>query len=114
MSKNLYPALTAILKANNLTLENEEFKRVLNLINNKEISQPDELSMVAKTIIRVFEQKDLKEDEFYFITDGYLFYVYGENRKFVAKNRTQLLDILVHKTMSTAHIEIQSFGAEFY
>ena len=107
MSKNLYPALTAILKANNLTLENEEFKTVLNLINNKEANQPAELSMVAKTTIRVFEQKDLEED-------GYAFYIYGENRKFVAKNRTQLLDILVHKTMSTAHIEIQSFGAEFY
>lgn len=114
MSKNLYPALTTILKANNLTLENEEFKTVLNLINNKETNQPDELSMVAKTIIRVFEQEDLKEDEFYFVTDNYLFYSYGENRKFVAKNRTQLLNILAHKAMFNACIEIQSFGAEFY
>ena len=114
MSKNLYPALTAILKANNLTLENEEFKTVLNLINNKEANQPVELSMVAKTIIRVFEQKELEENEFYFVTDHYLFYSYGEDRKFVVKNRTQLLDILAHKAMFNAHIEIRSFGAEFY
>ena len=114
MSKNLFPALSAILKANKVSLEKEEFKAVLDIVNGKETTYTKELTPTAQMVLHVFDQKDLKEDEFYFVSDDHLFYTEGCHRKFVAKNRAQLLDVLMNKAKARAAVRVHSFGSEFY
>ena len=114
MSKNLFPALTSVLKQNKITLEKEEFKAVLDLVNGKETTYTKELTPTAQMVLQVFDQEDLKENEFYFVSDDHLFYTEGHHRKFVAKNRSQLLDILMNKAKLRANIYVKQFGAEFY
>lgn len=114
MSKNLFPALSSVLKTNKISLEKEEFKAVLDLVNGKETTYNKELTPTAQMVIHVFDQQDLKEDEFYFVSDDHLFYTEGQHRKFVAKNRSQLLDVLMNKAETRATVSVKQFGAEFY
>ena len=114
MSKNLFPALSSVLKANKLTLEKDEFKAVLDLVNGKETTYTKELTPTAQMVLHVFDQKDLQDDEFYFVSDDYLFHTEGQHRKFVAKNRSQLLDVLMNKAKSRAAVSVKQFGAEFH
>ena len=52
MSKNMYPALSAVLNQNKITLEKDEFKIVLDLIDGKDIKSNKELTPVSSTRIR--------------------------------------------------------------
>ena len=109
MSKNMYPALSAVLNANKITLEKDEFKIVLELINGKDVKSNKELTPVAQLVLHVFDQKDLQDDEFYVVyqEDAIDF---GTVHKIIVKNRSQLLDVLMNKTQSNAHISILKFG----
>lgn len=115
MSKNLFPALSAVLKANKISLEKEEFKTVLDLINGKETTYAKELTPTAQIVLHVFDQEDLKEDEFYLVKDTAQFYSNGYNTMYAAKNRTQLLDVLMNKASSVkVYVSVQTFGADFH
>lgn len=115
MSKNLFPALSAVLKANKISLEKEEFKAVLDLVNGKETTYTKELTPTAQMVLHVFDQEDLKEDEFYLVKDTAQFYSNGYNTMYAAKNRAQLLDILMNKASSVkVYISVKQFGADFH
>lgn len=115
MSKNLFPALTNVLKANKISLEKEEFKAVLDLVNGKETNYNKELTPTAQMVLHVFDQEDLKEDEFYFVKDTAQFYSNGYNTMYVAKNRAQLLDVLMNKVSSVkVYVSVKQFGADFH
>ncbi len=47
MTKNLFPALSTVLKTNKIQLEKEEFKTVLDIINEKEIKHSIKLSPIS-------------------------------------------------------------------
>ena len=47
MSKNMYPAVASVLNQNKITLEKDEFKIVLDLINGKDVKSNKELTPVA-------------------------------------------------------------------
>lgn len=112
MSKNMYPALSAVLNANKITLEKDEFKIVLDLINGKDVKSNKELTPVAQLVLHVFDQKDLQDDEFYLVyqEDAVEF---GTFHKIVVKNRSQLLDVLMNKTQPDANISVLKFGDSF-
>lgn len=110
MSKNLFPALSAVLKANKVTLEKEEFKAVLDLVNDKETTYTKELTPTAQAVVWVFDQKDLKEDEFYLVQENSKAYT----QFYAAKNRTQLLDVVMNKVNARAKVSVKQFGAEFH
>ena len=112
MSKNMYPALSAVLNQNKITLEKDEFKIVLDLINGKDVKSNKELTPVAQLVLHVFDQQDLQDDEFYLVyqEDAVEF---GTFHKIVVKNRSQLLDALMNKTQSNANISVLKFGDTF-
>jgi hypothetical protein len=112
MSKNMYPALSAVLNQNKITLEKDEFKIVLDLINGKDVKSNKELTPVAQLVLHVFDQQDLQDDEFYLVyqEDAVEF---GTLHKIVVKNRSQLLDVLMNKTQSNANISVLKFGHTF-
>ena len=112
MTKNLFPALSAVLKTNKVTLEKEEFKIVLDLINGKDVKSKKELTPVARLVLHVFDQKDLQDDEFYLVyqEDAVEF---GTFHKIVVKNRSQLLHVLMNKTQPNAKISVLKFGDSF-
>lgn len=112
MSKNMYPALSSVLNQNKVTLEKDEFKIVLDLINGKDVKSNKELTPVAQLVLHVFDQKDLQDDEFYLVyqKDAIEF---GTFHKIVVKNRSQLLDVLMNKTQSNANISVLKFGDTF-
>jgi hypothetical protein len=112
MSKNMYPALSAVLNQNKITLEKDEFKIVLDLINGKDVKSNKELTPVAQLVLHVFDQQDLQDDEFYLVyqEDAVEF---GTFHKIVVKNRSQLLDTLMNKTQSNANISVLKFGDTF-
>ena len=115
MSKNLFPALSAVLKANKVTLEKDEFKAVLDIVNGKETTYNKELTPVAQLVLHVFDQEDLKEDQFYLVKDTAQFYSNGYNTMYAAKNRAQLIDVLMNKASSVkVYINVQTFGADFH
>ena len=109
MSKNMYPALSAVLNQNKITLEKDEFKIVLDLINGKDVKSNKELTPVAQLVLHVFDQKDLQDDEFYVVYQEDTI-DFGTVHKIIVKNRSQLLDVLMNKTQSNAHISILKFG----
>lgn len=112
MSKNMYPALATVLNQNKVTLEKDEFKIVLDLINGKDVKSNKELTPVAQLVLHVFDQQDLQDDEFYLVyqEDAIEF---GTFHKIVVKNRSQLLDVLMNKTQSNANISVLKFGDTF-
>ena len=112
MSKNMYPALASVLNQNKVTLEKDEFKIVLDLINGKDVKSNKELTPLAQLVLHVFDQKDLQDDEFYLVyqEDAIEF---GTFHKIVVKNRSQLLDVLMNKTQSNANISVLKFGDTF-
>ena len=112
MSKNMYPAVASVLNQNKITLEKDEFKIVLDLINNKDVKSNKELTPVAQLVLHVFDQKDLQDDEVYLVyqEDAVEF---GTFHKIVVKNRSQLLDVLMNKTQPDAKISILKFGDTF-
>lgn len=109
MSKNMYPAVASVLNQNKITLEKDEFKIVLDLINGKDVKSNKELTPVAQLVLHVFDQKDLQDDELYLVyqEDAVEF---GTFHKIVVKNRSQLLDVLMNKTQSNAKISVLKFG----
>lgn len=114
MSKNLFPALTNVLKANKISLEKEEFKAVLDLVNGKETTYTKELTPTAQLVLHVFDQEDLKEDEFYLVSDNAQFYSNGYTTQYAAKNRAQLLDVLMNKANSVkVKVYVKQFGVAF-
>ena len=54
MTKNLFPALSAVLKSNKISLEKEEFKTVLDIINGKQVHLLS-ISPIANLIVQVFD-----------------------------------------------------------
>ena len=112
MSKNMYPAVASVLNQNKITLEKDEFKIVLDLINGKDVKSSKELTPVVQLVLHVFDQKDLQDDEFYLVyqEDAVEF---GTFHKIVVKNRSQLLDVLMNKTQSNAKISVLKFGDSF-
>lgn len=112
MSKNMYPAVASVLNQNKITLEKDEFKIVLDLINDKDVKSNKELTPVAQLVLHVFDQKDLQDDEVYLVyqEDAVEF---GTFHKIVVKNRSQLLDVLMNKTQPDAKISILKFGDTF-
>lgn len=112
MSKNMYPALATVLNQNKVTLEKDEFKIVLDLINGKDVKSNKELTPVAQLVLHVFDQKDLQDDEFYLVFEEDAV-EFGTFHKFVVKNRAQLLDVLMNKTQSHPNISVLKFGDTF-
>lgn len=110
MTKNLFPALSAVLKANKVTLEKEEFKTVLDLVNGKETTYNKELTPTAQAVVWVFDQKDLDQDEFYLVQNNSKAYT----TNYVAKNRAQLLDVVMNKASFRDKLQVMQFGAEFH
>ena len=110
MSKNLFPALTSVLKQNKITLEKEEFKAVLDLVNGKETTYTKELTPTAQAVVWVFDQQDLEQDEFYLVQNNSKAYT----TNYVAKNRAQLLDVVMNKASFRDKLKVMQFGAEFH
>ena len=115
MSKNMYPALSAVLNQNKITLEKDEFKIILDLINGKDVKSNKELTPVAQLVLHVFDQKDLQDDEFYLVNDAAQFRSNGYSTMYAAKNRSQLLDVLMNKASRVdVYVSVKKFGADFH
>lgn len=112
MSKNMYPAVASVLNQNKITLEKDEFKIVLDLINGKDVKSNKELTPVAQLVLHVFDQKDLQDDEFYLVFEEDAV-EFGTFHKIVVKNRSQLLDVLMNKTQPDAKVLVLKFGDMF-
>ena len=104
MTKNLFPALSAVLKSNKISLEKEEFKTVLDIINEKEFKHSIKLSPISELVLRVFDQDDLQNDQFYLVHNDKLA---------IAQNRSQLLKVLLNTSSILPKIEIKNFAEEF-
>ena len=104
MTKNLFPALSAVLKSNKTSLEKEEFKTVLDIINEKEIKQSIKLSPISELVLQVFDQDDLQDNQFYLV---------HTNKLAIAQNRSQLLKVLLNTSSILPKIEIKNFAEEF-
>ena len=104
MTKNLFPALSAVLKSNKISLEKEEFKTVLDIINEKEIKHSIKLSPISELVLQVFDQNDLHDNQFYLVQTDKLT---------IAQNRSQLLKVLLNTSSILPKIEIKNFAEEF-
>lgn len=104
MTKNLFPALSAVLKSNKISLEKEEFKTVLDIINEKEIKHSIKLSPISELVLQVFDQNDLHDNQFYLVQTDKLA---------IAQNRSQLLKVLLNTSSILPKIEIKNFAEEF-
>ena len=104
MTKNLFPALSAVLKSNKISLEKEEFKTVLDIINEKEIKHSIKLSPISELVLQVFDQNDLHDNQFYLVQTDKLV---------IAQNRSQLLKVLLNTSSILPKIEIKNFAEEF-
>lgn len=104
MTKNLFPALSAVLKSNKISLEKEEFKTVLDIINEKEIKHSIKLSPISELVLHVFDQNDLHDNQFYLVQTDKLA---------IAQNRSQLLKVLLSTSSILPKIEIKNFAEEF-
>lgn len=111
-TKNLFPALSNMLKANKIALEKEEFKAVLDQINGK-AEATIELSPIAKTVIDVFDMDDLDENQFYLVEQRASIIAETDGYQAVAKNRAQLLAILIAPGIINPDIHIMSFAKPF-
>lgn len=104
MTKNLFPALSAVLKSNKISLEKEEFKMVLDIINEKEVKHSIKLSPISELVLRVFDQDDLQDNQFYLV---------HTDKLAIAQNRSQLLKVLLNTSSILPKIEIKNFAEEF-
>ena len=96
-----YFKLQNTLKGSNCLLEENEFKIILAILDEREVQLTQELSPLAQLVLHVFDQKTLTDQEFYEVEGRF------------AKNRTQLLKILSSSDVSNpflAKITIQKFG----
>ena len=101
---NKFMALSTALKNNNVSLEKEEFKLILDEINGKNILTNQTLSPMAEMVLRAFEQKDLQDEEIYVIQT---------DKIAIAQNRSQLLKVLLNTNTIRPKIKIQKLGQEF-
>ena len=104
MTKNLFPALSTVIKTNKIQLEKEEFKTVLDIINEKEIKHSIKLSPISELVLQVFDQNDLHDNQFYLVQNDKLA---------IAQNRSQLLKVLLSTSSILPKIEIKNFAEEF-
>jgi hypothetical protein len=104
MTKNLFPALSAVLKSNKISLEKEEFKTVLDVINEKEVKHSIKLSPISELVLRVFDQDDLQDNQFYLV---------HTDKLAIAQNRSQLLKVLLNTSAILPKIEVKTFAEEF-
>ena len=111
-TKNLFPALSAVLKANKISLEKDEFKTVLDHINGK-AEVKTKISPIAKKVIDVFEMDDLEEDQFYLVDQRSDYPTEAGDYQAVAKTRAQLLAVLLTPEIIFPDIYILSFGKPF-
>lgn len=110
-TKNLFPALSAVLKVNKITLEKEEFKAVLDHINGK--IDAVKVSPLAEKVIEVFEVADLEDGQFYLVKQNASAFDEVAGKQAVAKTRAQLLAILISPEMLFPEIQVMSFGKLF-
>ena len=103
-TKNLFPALSAVLKANKISLEKDEFKTVLDLINGNDVKHSINLSPIAGLVLRVFDQEDLQDNQFYLV---------HTDKLAIAQNRSQLLKVLLNTSVILPKIEVKTFAEEF-
>lgn len=104
MTKNLFPALSTVLKTNKIQLEKEEFKTVLDIINEKEIKHSIKLSPISELVLQVFDQDDLQDNQFYLV---------HTDKLAIAQNRSQLLKVLLNTSSILPKIEIKNFAEGF-
>ena len=109
-TKNLFPALSAVLKANKISLEKDEFKTVLDLINGNDVKHSINLSPIAGLVLRVFDQEDLQDNQFYLVEQRSDYFT---EIGAVAKTRAQLLAVLLTPEIIFPDIHIMSFGKPF-
>ena len=112
-TKNLFPALSAVLKANKISLEKDEFKTVLDLINGNDVKHSINLSPIAGLVLRVFDQEDLQDNQFYLVEQRSDYPTEVGDYQAVAKTRAQLLAVLLTPEMVFPDIHILSFGKPF-
>ena len=110
--KNMFPALSAVLKANKISLEKDEFKTVLDHINGK-AEVKIKISPIAEKVIEVFEMNDLEENQFYLVEQRSDYFTEIGDYQAVAKTRTQLLAVLLTPEIIFPDIHIMSFGKPF-
>ena len=110
--KNMFPALSAVLKANKISLEKDEFKTVLDHINGK-AEVKIKISPIAEKVIEVFEMDDLEEGQFYLVDQRSDYPTEVGDYQAVAKTRAQLLAVLLTPGMIFPDIHIMSFGKPF-
>ena len=110
--KNMFPALSAVLKANKISLEKDEFKTVLDHINGK-AEVKIKISPIAEKVIEVFEMDDLEEGQFYLVDQRSDYPTEVGDYQAVAKTRAQLLEVLLTPGMIFPDIHIMSFGKPF-
>ena len=111
-TKNLFPALSAVLKANKISLEKDEFKTVLDHINGK-AEVKIKISPIAEKVIEVFEMNDLEENQFYLVEQRSDYFTEIGDYQAVAKTRAQLLAVLLTPEIIFPDIHIMSFGKPF-
>ena len=110
--KNMFPALSAVLKANKISLEKDEFKTVLDHINGK-AEVKIKISPIAEKVIEVFEMNDLEENQFYLVEQRSDYFTEIGDYQAVAKTRAQLLAVLLTPEIIFPDIHIMSFGKPF-
>ena len=111
-TKNMFPALSAVLKANKISLEKDEFKTVLDHINGK-AEVKIKISPIAEKVIQVFEMNDLEENQFYLVEQRSDYFTEIGDYQAVAKTRAQLLAVLLTPEIIFPDIHIMSFGKPF-
>ena len=107
--KNMFPALSAVLKANKISLEKDEFKTVLDIINGKDVPNPT-LSPVAELVVTIFDQPELGENDFYIVSQKGDVMTEASDQFAIAKTRSQLLGIFLDPAMIFPEVEVKTFG----
>ena len=110
--KDMFPALSAVLKESKISLEKEEFKTVLDHITGK-AEVKTKISPIAKKVIEVFEMDDLEKGQFYLVSQRSDYFTEIGDCQAVAKTRAQLLAVLLTPEMVFPDIYIMSFGKPF-
>ena len=110
--KDMFPALSAVLKESKISLEKEEFKTVLDNITGK-AEVKTKISPIAKKVIEVFEMDDLEKGQFYLVDQRSDYFTEIGDCQAVAKTRAQLLAVLLTPEMVFPDIHILSFGKPF-
>lgn len=94
-----FKALTHILNVNQLRLSSDEFKMILEVLQDGNLSGVKEnLSPLGKLVARVFEVEPLKERQYYFVEWG--------NQAVAATSSADLLAILLKAEPEKTDIRI--------